>query len=290
MKKNIIFLLKIAFSLSLLGWFISHNDVHALFRQFLSLSPFILIISILIDLLEVVIDTWQWQVIIPQHSFINLLKANFVSKYYGLVLPGQIAGEVGKVLYLRKLGEKSTEDIIASVAVDKVTGLVGGVFFLGAIGAFGASFELPAYLSWLFVLGFVGSVALFFISRHNALNRLNAFVRNVTFRQAVYATAIGALYQMISVITVMIIAAGLGITIGFFDWCWILALLSVILLVPVSFGGLGIREASLVGLLSLFSVSAPAALTVSLCLFALQAILAAVGFFLTFQFHEKTSL
>ena len=64
----------------------------------------------------------------------------------------------------------------------------------------------------------------------------------------------------------MALALKMGIVINFVDWCWIVAILSLALFLPISIGGIGVREASLVGTLGLFGVTTERALAFSFTL------------------------
>jgi hypothetical protein len=61
------------------------------------------------------------------------------------------------------------------------------------------------------------------------------------------------------------------------DWFWINAFLTVALLFPFTIAGFGIREGTLIGLLSFFGYSANDAITFSLAVFLLQFALALIG-------------
>ena len=61
------------------------------------------------------------------------------------------------------------------------------------------------------------------------------------------------------------------------DWCWIQAILSIMLLIPFSFGGLGIREGTLIGIFSYIGLLSEKALIISLTVFGLNIIIAIIG-------------
>ena len=86
----------------------------------------------------------------------------------------------------------------------------------------------------------------------------------------VQSIGLGMTFQLLGVCIIYRIARDIGITISYSDWCWIFAAVSVILLLPISFGGVGIREGGFIMLLALFGVSNESALACSLAFFALQ--------------------
>jgi uncharacterized membrane protein YbhN (UPF0104 family) len=68
-----------------------------------------------------------------------------------------------------------------------------------------------------------------------------------------------------------------GVSVPLTDWCWIFAVLSVALLLPVSFAGLGVREATLVGFLGALGASRELALSASLLSLLIQVVDSLIG-------------
>ena len=107
-------------------------------------------------------------------------------------------------------------------------------------------------------------------------------------------TLLGALFQLLAVWITIILAHSLGINISVFDWFWIFSLVSVAVFVPITIGGLGIREGVFVGLLGFFAVPPAEAVALSLSVFALQVLAGAVGGILEvwhlFGSHDKIKM
>jgi hypothetical protein len=74
----------------------------------------------------------------------------------------------------------------------------------------------------------------------------------------------------------------------FLDWCWLFALISLIGMLPFTIAGLGLREASFVGVMALASVFAEKALAMSLAIFSLLLAGAVVGGVLEFCRRSET--
>jgi len=68
-----------------------------------------------------------------------------------------------------------------------------------------------------------------------------------------------------------------GVGFFFFDWLWIHAVLTLALMLPLSLGGMGIREFGLIGLLGLIGIGSEQALAVSFGFLTLQIIQALTG-------------
>lgn len=73
------------------------------------------------------------------------------------------------------------------------------------------------------------------------------------------------------------LANAVGVEIGFLSAVWVHAALTVVLLIPITVAGLGLREAGLVGLGAILGVAAPQAIAWSLTLFLGTLLVAAAG-------------
>lgn len=287
--------LKLLVSAALLSYFLSRTDLQALVAALASIPPGVLVLAALLFVAAFFVSTGKWKLIAPFMPFAALAKAGLVGQYYGLVLPGQIAGEVSKVFYLRRHGVATAPELTASIGIDKATGLIGSVFVLGTIGTVFSDYPLPAAVKVVFIAGLIASLALVFFLRIPALYRLVdglfstwdipavrellSHWKKITEHPLRIAASIACavLSQVLAVMIAVVVGGSLGIHVGFFDWCWILSILSVVLLLPVTVGGLGLREGSLVTLLALFGAAPEAALALSFTLFGLQILLAVIG-------------
>jgi uncharacterized membrane protein YbhN (UPF0104 family) len=87
----------------------------------------------------------------------------------------------------------------------------------------------------------------------------------------------GVLYQAMIVGMHAILCRHLGIPVSFFDLCWICAVQALLVLLPITIAGVGLRESGYVGMLGFLGVSASSSLALSLSIFSLQIIGALIG-------------
>ncbi len=66
----------------------------------------------------------------------------------------------------------------------------------------------------------------------------------------------------------MVLARGLAIDLPMTAWVLVYAGMALLLLLPISIAGIGLREGGYVGLLAIFGIAATPALSLSLVLFA----------------------
>ena len=232
----------------------------------------------------------------------QLFSLTLIAVYYSLILPGQLAGEAVKTYKLGK-GKKDAEQIAASVIIDRITGFLGliivaliGLMWSKAVLAEGAA-------PWLFLCFAICVLCLcsfWFQPFKHAIRKILLFVRNRFHRTEkiinqclrlidawvqylgrpvilVKSMLLGVVFQLIAVFIIMTLASALGININFADWCWVFGVISIVVLLPVTIGGVGLREGGFVLLLGYFGVQNDKALALSLSIFGLQITGALIG-------------
>jgi uncharacterized membrane protein YbhN (UPF0104 family) len=75
---------------------------------------------------------------------------------------------------------------------------------------------------------------------------------------------VGVVFQLLNVAIVWVIAWGIGVPLSFSDAAWSLGIVLVATLLPIAFGGFGVRELSFVAVLGLIGVPAAQALSISI--------------------------
>lgn len=245
-----------------------------------------------------VINAAKLQILIPGRRVRSILAFVLVAQAYSLLLPGQLAGEAVKAYRLAR-GSGEGGRVVSSVAFDKMTSLValllttlggllvevhrfGNTLFLALLAGLG----LIGAASGLLALGRVRQIAEAALTGEGWRGRLarpvGMFLDTWTHHAArprtlALSLAYGVAAQLIQAFATQILGAGLGIELSFALWCVIIGALTVLLLAPVTIGGLGLREASLVGMLGLFAVAPDRALAVAFAILAFQLLITVVG-------------
>lgn len=302
-KNALVLFIKIFISGILLFIFFSKVSSIDLYNTFLSISIYSFILALCFFLLANILYAYKWYLLLfRNYSFINIIKLNFISLYYSLVLPGQIAGDLVKVYKLGK-GTQQKKEIAISVLIDRLTGLLG-LFLIGGVGVLISASDV-AKKSYIFILSFIVifSLIIYLLSFDSIyqliirfldllaskikwiqkfsstilelINQYRSYLKN--HKLFFYAILLGAIYQILAVLMIIVIARELQIDISLWDWLWIFTLISIILLLPISIGGLGVREGGFIGVLYLFNISYEKSLVLSLLMFSIQIIGAAIG-------------
>jgi uncharacterized membrane protein YbhN (UPF0104 family) len=159
------------------------------------------------------------------------IKLYWLGMFYNLFLPGSISGDAYKVVLISKKYNVSYRKTTAAVLLDRLSGLLG----LGLILAAYSVAVLPDK-RWVALLltGVVLSVAgLYFIVRRYLADFIPSFGITLFW---------GILVQVSQVICVYLIMAALGIPAPVTEYIFIFLVSSVVAVLPLTIGGLGLRE------------------------------------------------
>ena len=300
--------LKIALTVLLLYLFISQTDLSGIVAVLSRLSSELIVALALLNILGVFISAYKWRMLLPEAKFSGLAVACFASYYFALLLPGQLAQEAAKAYHLSMGQSPKIHLIAASVVVDKIV-IIIGLLVVGCIGLALSETRLPQSLTWLFVVsGLMAILSLFslravwvysracrFLARLGVLfprqeRILNGFsglfeAWHVYSRNLPLLTSnilVAVLYQFVGVLMFYLLSRGLQLPIGFFDWSWIVGALTLALFLPLTIGGLGVREGTLIGILGMYGCGSETAIALSLMAFSFVIMLAMIGAVLSF--------
>jgi uncharacterized protein (TIRG00374 family) len=219
------------------------------------------------------------------------LRVFFVSSFAGAFRPGGIGGDALRTFAVTREGV-STANAVASVAVDRLLGTVS-VIWMGAFGLwfvgqlidarlFGAA-AAAAVAAGLVSYGFLIDSRLFrWLLSSLGLTRLPT-VNRLTLK---FLTAVGQYGQHRRLLTgVLALSVGVQVLRTLQTWCLGLALgvsisgawyfatvpiIVIVVLLPISVGGVGTVNAAFVALLSIAGVPAEQAFTLSVLFLALS--------------------
>jgi len=284
-------------------------DVAEVGRVLAVASPGLMALAGLLFFLMHVLNALKLRVLLPELRAGRLLAYTLVAQLYALVLPGQLAGEAVKAYRLSRDGAQGAGQgdagggrIVSAVAFDKVTGIAGLLLLTGG----GLALEtarfgevLLAAVAMVFA-GLVAATGLLAWGRARTLLLLLLGWRAGPKREALLLAPLRrfldswrdqtrrpgrALLSLTGGIVVQVVAVAgsqaLGLAVGidqpFSVWSAVIGLMSVIVLMPVTVAGIGLREASLLGLLDLVGVPHAQSLALGFGILAFQVMVALLG-------------
>lgn len=218
-------------------------------------------------------------------SFLSIIKLYLLGLFYGSVTPGAIGMHI-RVYYLRKKSEASFEKCIANSLIEGTLALIAGLF----LGAIGSVFVLQSYpgIFPLIIAFFIfySSAFLFFMEHKRGKGFFSFIIRpflpgarkeNLDYiisrlykdiprlRDLLLPFLIELVIWSIAATQVYVLSLAFTIPIPYFEFI-LLSIVSVIIanVIPLSVGGLGVREGAFVVLLSSYGVTFEVAFVLSL--------------------------
>ena len=246
----------------------------------------------------------KWKLLLRNVPVADIARFHFIGMLYNQILPGQIAGEAVKAVRLAK-GREDVGRVAASVLVDRLTGLIGLGIVAGA-GLLLSPLHIPQLraIGWLIFAGTLAFTLALFASRisflanaatelaarvatrtnaigagarifHRFLDAWQAYVKSPGLVLA--SVIIGIFFQAVGALLVKLLADGLAIDLSLADSAWILGIVSVAILLPVSLGGPGVREFGFVAILGLVGIASAPALSLAIACSAITLCGALIG-------------
>ena len=299
MKDKIVQLSKILISIFLMYLLIRQIDYKEFKEALANINVLGIVVVVIAYLFSIIVNALKWKVLLPETQLTFLIVLCFRAQFYATVLPGQLFGEASKVTVWNNRDEDISE-IAASVIFDKITGIIGQII-IGVISIYLSSKANIISYKWLLIVLVGLGVFCIYISseRHfsiiikklfRQIVKINNSFGNklIEFYDAWYyfATKKGVLIRSIlwgifnqtsGIVSVWILSTTMGLKVGFIEYCWIIPLMSVILLLPVSFAGVGLRDTSMASMLSIFDVNKGRSLVITMSMLMAQIVAALIG-------------
>jgi uncharacterized membrane protein YbhN (UPF0104 family) len=262
-KKHIYNIIKVIISAGILYYLISLADLHKFLEVTEELDYFYLIICLAGTILLLSIKATRWCLILRtdniKYQLYKSVKAYFASFSIGVVTPGRL-GEFIKLYYLRQDINTDFYSGLKSVILDRffdlfiliIFGLAGIlVLFFNTGTLFSVSMMvLIVFMSLIILKATMGAF--------NTSNKILVFARELISALINYKNIVNWIITLIAYLLFFylnsLIFRSLDISLSFIDITFIISIVSLVILLPVTVAGFGTREASLIYLLSFFDI------------------------------------
>ena len=284
-----IYIFKVSLSVLILAYLLNQIAAEELVENLKKFSLTDLILPVVLYIFAHFLNAIKLNLIIQDRSVSEITRFTFIALFYGTALPGQILGDVVKAYSLIRPNDNSAE-IISIVLFDKITGLLS-LTILTVLGLILMPEEIsPIFIALSLVLLVIlilivfSSNILFILLQRLSLNiKINKnflYSKKLSLKNIFISIILGFCFQIISVLIIRSLGHALGIEISIFCWFSITGLLSIVLILPMSLAGIGIRELTLITLLGLVGVPSSEAFILSILLLFLTLFGALIGFIL----------
>ena len=158
----------------------------------------------------------------------------YVGMFYNLFLPGSIGGDGYKVYLLKQSKDTSTKQLVSATLLDRISGLVI-LTFLACIFILSSEFvDVSIFIEWLAWMGLIGIIPLYYFS----LQYIFKSFSRVFFQTTLYSFWV----QLGQVACALFILFSLSVENQYFGYLTLFMISSVVAVLPISIGGVGIRE------------------------------------------------
>jgi len=246
---------------------------------------------------------WRWQRLLAvrgvHESVAWLTRAYFVSYAVGQVLPTSVGGDASRIFETSRRHPGQITPITGSVLLERALGgavtlLLAGIGLLLAIGRY----PIGAYL-WIELLFVVATIATAFVFFSRTVRRrlvfLGGFARRLRVEKAARAVYDGlhgyrdhpgallvvavvtAAAQLARVVAIYASGRAVGIDLSLLPYVVLGPLLFLVMLVPFTVNGIGVREAFFVSFLGKLSIDHDHAFACGFLFFVMTILLALPG-------------
>lgn len=280
-KYIIIFVLKLTLSISLLYLIISIVGGEVIFKTVRIINPLYFAVASGFYIVVLYLTALRLRLLLTYPlSIKRLFSLSLMSSFFNMYMPSGVGGDVIKIYYLnRKFKEDasgvSLSTIFTSVFMERYLGL-GAILFIGMVAfPFGASY-IQEYIIWLYFLLFILFILISLLLLNPRLVERIKFLSGVSgyfefYKNRKVQVAKAFLYslsiQVVTVILVYTLAKGLKLDIPFLFLLFALSMINIITMLPISFGGVGVREGAFVIFLRAIDISPSVAVSLSIISF-----------------------
>ncbi|OIO36567.1 MAG: hypothetical protein AUJ74_01680 [Candidatus Omnitrophica bacterium CG1_02_44_16] len=300
MKKIRSFILKISITLCLLIFLFGKTDLRALFgvARNADISKMLLAFLLFVFLNFLVVLRWRLLLkglCIPV-SFARLASSYMASLFFNLVLPSTIGGDAVRTLDIAGHTKTHSSGILATVILDRASGFFGLFTVLACALVFGYGIlgdENIFLVSGILLLIMVFSAGIMFSGRFfkavfgflpfaklkDYLLKIHQATRSFKHKAGILAGAwfLSVIIQAGLSVTYFFIARAIGLDMKFIYFLLFVPVITVFSVIPISLGGLGVRDAACVAIFTKAGATAEKALWLSLSNFGFMLVLGILG-------------
>lgn len=290
-KNRILNLLKVAVSLVLIAVILLSVDVNALWGVLRHANPWYVAATLVVSLLGVLVRAVRWQILVHDQgipaSLRELTGLWFISFLFTNLLPSGIGGDAIKAYELSR-STKQGAQVVSTVLVDRFMGL----FALQAIALIALIFSwrlipFPIVVFTLIIFGVsllvawvVSSKPLWsglarhvpLFARFLAIKSVNGLVnslQNYSRSALLRSFAVGLVFNVLLITMNILLGTGLGANVPVPYYMVFVPITSVVLVAPISFAGLGVREGTYVFLFTQVGLAQEVALSLALMVYVI---------------------
>lgn len=297
-RKQFFNILKIVISVGLLIFIFSTIDLPAFLEAVRRANPWWLLTALATMMVGVVIRAWRWQILLEAIGvsvpLTELTNIYFIGFLFNNLLPSGLGGDAMRIVELNRHADHIS-DAVTSVVVDRFLGLsaLQAIALMALLADWQA---VPATVAYFTVAIFIGGLVLgfllinstvyhtvqTFLTPLNHLTQIGLIAKGTkvisSLAQSFQRYPVGALgraylvslsFNLSLIAMNVFIGLGLGAQASLTHYAIFVPITSIVLLIPISFAGLGVREGAYRQLFTQVGVPGEIAVAMSLLVYVI---------------------
>ena len=296
-RLNTSLFVKLACSAALLALLLHFIPVGEVVTACASIHPLFFAVAVCLQFLTRGVAACRLKIVADSQGMLltrwMLFRILLITQLYSLAMPGTLAG--GGVTWLKYVQAGTSKDAAAAtVVLNRAVGLT----FMVLVGSAAWVLDRGPDAAWLLAGGVALTLLIVFLCKHPSKNSdaasastagwswkgalanirsrgraLRSLPMGIKLRLMVHSLT----HELLGGAVMLAFGFALGLEIHFVQVLWMRAGMTILLMMPVSVAGLGVREVSLVGLGSMIGIAPASAVAWSFVTFAGVLIVAGVG-------------
>ena len=290
---------KLTATVGLVAFLLSRADWDKIGQSFAKADWFLLALVFIAMTLCVVISAWKWRLLLDIHGirfgFSRLNRLYFIAMFFNNFLPTGIGGDGYRVMKTWK-NERSRAGAVIAVFMERLTG-IAALLILGFIGGVIGWWLDGDWLSrWIVIFGLAGGavtlIAGIVLAKTGAIYKLlqsprcpgvvrTTFEHLADYRakpgESAEVMAVSFGFHFLTIAWWWLLIAAVGAHLPLYHLVVVLAILSIVTILPLSINGIGLVDGSFIYLAGLYGVEYEQGLTIMLLLRALMIPISLIG-------------
>jgi uncharacterized membrane protein YbhN (UPF0104 family) len=207
------------------------------------------------------------------------LRLYYIGMFYNLFLPGGISGDGYKIYLLNKHYHSGFKLLTAATLLDRISGLSALIVLAGILFTFSRFAFLNPFLLPLALIGAVSVIPAVYIMNRVLFKSFIELFKITTF----YAFGV----QLLQLLCALSIVFAIDMQGHMLDYLTLFLISSVISVLPISIGGIGLRELTFLYGFGLIGGDTTSAVSFSVLFFLITALSSSVGGFIKVPFSHS---
>lgn len=288
-KKIITYILRIVITLILLFYIIDRLNLERFLELIREAQLNYIIIALLILAFSYFVNTYAWGLLLGAQGIevplSKLASYYLIGLFFNNFLLSSVGGDIVKAYQLARYTQKTVDSSVSIIASRFATILALLIICLiSSIIGYKLGIADPLFF-FLFLIFLSSLILIFILFNINILSRLKSWfssfrsarVRDLIFQihssvssyknnpLVVFKVIIFSLiFQIISILVPYVISLAVGLKVSIFYFLIFIPLIRIVILLPISFNGLGLREGAYVALFSQIGVTPEMSFSISI--------------------------